>query len=254
MRGDINAVELYQDRKFRTMVGMGIYDVSVGSTGDVGFEDVYRYSYIDKEEQDEKYFRRRVFKLTGRYYHNELAKALWQQFIKYHAELEFHGQRLNLSEAAREWLAQYGHEFIKNWILEQAEVSFRLRNQAELQLGWLEVAVYQIAPSWRELIANGFHTGSIVFSTLAERFLGKTTGEAHYLRVVARLAGLPVRNKAELEQHRQELSQFEESFCRHTGCKASRKAVILEYFRRLQLLAEIEGPHAVPSNLTPATC
>lgn len=254
MRGDINAVELYQDRKFLTMVGMGIYDVAVGSTGDVGFEDVYRFAYVDKEDQDEKYFRRRVFKLTGRYYHNELAKALWHQFVNYHAELDHRGHKLSLSEAAREWLNYHGHDFIKNWILEQAEVPFRMRNQAEIQLGWAEMGSYQIAPAWRELIAAGFRVPAIIFATLVERFKGQSAGEIHYLRVVARLSGLKIRNKAELEQHQQELAHFEAIYCPGPKSEANRKGLVIEYFRRLALLAEVEGQPNVPANLAAASC
>ena len=60
MRGDINAIELYKDREFLTRVGYGIMDVPVGSTGDVGFEDVLKFSYLESQEEDPKLFRRRV--------------------------------------------------------------------------------------------------------------------------------------------------------------------------------------------------
>ena len=54
MRGDINATELYQDREFLTRVGMGIYDIEFGSNGNVGFEDVFKFSYVENEEEDPK--------------------------------------------------------------------------------------------------------------------------------------------------------------------------------------------------------
>jgi hypothetical protein len=252
MRGDVNAVELYQDREFLLRLGYGMMDVPVGSTGDVGFEDVRKYSYLEDEEEDPKLYRRRVFNLIGRYYQNDLAKILWHKFKEHQIHLhEREGWELCLAEAAQDWLERYGHEFFKSWTLEQPYVPFRLRNHSEPHRGWLEVGAAQLAPQWRELIEVGFGLDAILLAIVLE---GGKRGRQGYLRLVARLSGHRIKDRAELEKRQQEIEQLQRQISRQTGQEISWRAATLEYFRRLNLVAEIEGKSLPHSLLSSSAC
>lgn len=249
MRGDINATELYTNREFLVRVGLGIYDVEVGTTGGVGFEDVRRFSYVEDQEQDPKLFRRKVFELVGRYYPNDLAKALWAEFRVHQAELRGQtGLNVSLEEAARRWLEQHGHEFLKAWAFRQESVPFRMRNQAEPHRGWLAVAACRVAPQWRELLEAGFSLPAILVVALLEM------RAKSYLRVVARLSGHRVENLAEQHKREAEIDQLAEYLNQQAGYDIGRRAATIEYYRRLTLLAEIEGKHLNSSILWASAC
>lgn len=247
MRGDINAVELYQDKEFLQRVGYGLMDVPVGSTGDVGFEDVLKFSYLGGQEEDPKLYRRRVFNLVGRYYPNDLAKALWEKFIEYRIHLhEREGWELSLEEAAQRWLAEYGHNFLKEWALARPYQSFRLRNHAEPRRGWPEVLASRIAPQWRELTEAGFKLAPILLASLLEK---GHRGPHLYLRVVARLSGHRIHSEEEATQRQREVDQLADYLSERTGYRFDPRTATIEYYRRLNLLAEIEGKSLPQSTL-----
>ncbi|HEX2916716.1 MAG TPA: hypothetical protein VH186_38500 [Chloroflexia bacterium] len=242
MRGDINATELYQDREFLTRVGLGIMDVEFGSSGAVGFEDVRRFSYVADEEEDPKLYRRRVFNLVGRYYPNHLARVMWQKFIDHKWVLSEHaGREVSLEESARDWMERYSHDFLKEWTLQEMDIPFRMRSTAEPSRGWLEVGACIIAPQWRELLEAGFSLPLITAAALVELRPGRKVKERLYLRIVARLSGLPVSDKAELLKRHGEIKQLEQHMSQKYGYNYGMRAATIEYYRRLNLLAEFEG-------------
>lgn len=257
MRGDINATELYQDREFLLRVGYGIYDVPFGSGGGVGFEDVHNFSYVsDKsQEEDPKLYRRKVFNLVGRYYPNDLARALWQKFYEYQGHLSRKQRReVGLEEAAQEWLEHYGHDYFKAWAFQQQEVPFRMRNQAEPARGWVEVAVCQVWPQWRELVAAGFNLPVILLASMLEMSHSKGRRDEHYLRVVARVSGHRIKEQAELEKRRYEIEQLEAYLSKLLGEKVDTRVATIEYYRRLNLVAEIEGQPLGHSRVSAPAC
>jgi hypothetical protein len=244
MRGDINAVELFEERnrEFLTRVGYGIYDVAEGSTGGVGFEDVYRYSYLKAEDEDPKLYRRKVFNLVGRYYQNDLARALWYNFLAYQTALtDQHGYEISLEEAANKWLDQYAHAFFKEWTLRQEAVPFRMRNQPELRRGHLDGLVARLAPQWRELSESGFELLPVAVASLLE---SKRGYGSHYLRLVARLSGHRIRSAQEAERRQAEIEGLQHHLFQTTGVELSRREATIEYYRRLNLLAELESQPA----------
>jgi hypothetical protein len=247
MRGDINATELYQDREFLTRVGLGIYDIEFGSNGNVGFEDVFKFSYVENEEEDPKLYRRKVYNLTGKYYTNDLARVLWARFHESKALLsEMEGRELSLEEAAQRWLQDYGHDFFKSWTLRAAEVPFRMRNQAEPTLGVVDVLALRLTPMWRELLEAGFSLPTILF-TMALELPKKNQGNKRerYTRLVARLSGHQIHDQAEMQKRIREIKQLARQLSRQIGHNVGSRATTIEYYRRLNLAAEIE--------LTPAT-
>jgi hypothetical protein len=249
MRGDINAVDLYQDKDFLNRVGYGLMDVAAGSTGDVGFEDVRKFSYVAAQEEDPKLYRRRVFELVGRYYPNDLAKALWEKFIEYQIDLhEREGWELSLQEVARRWLEQHGHSFFKDWALARPHLLFRMRNQNEPRRGWVEVGVGVLAPQWRELTEAGFKLGAILLAALLEGPYKRHS----YLRMVARLSGHRIHSEAEAEQRQREIEQLACYLSERAGYEFDLREATIEYYRRLNLLAEIEGKTLPKSALFPA--
>lgn len=243
MRGDITASELYQDQEFLTRVGLGIYDVEFGSNGNVGFEDVFKFSYVENEEEDPKLYRRKVYNLTGKYYTNELARILWARFHESKGLLsEMEGRELSLEEAAQRWLQDHGHDFFKSWALRVTEVPFRMRNQAELTLGFIDVVALRLAPVWRELLEAGFNTPTILLA-MALELPKKNQGSKRerYTRLVARLSGHRIHNSDEMQKRIREIKQLARLLSRQVGHNVGSRAATIEYYRRLNLVAEIES-------------
>ena len=244
MRGDINAVELYEpeNRDFLVRIGYGIYDVAVGSTDGVGFEDVHRFSYLEAEGEDPKLYRRKVFNLVGRYYQNDLARVLWFNFLDYQMELtNQHGYEITLEEAALKWLDQYGHDFLKTWTLDQPTVPFRMRNQAELSRSYADVAIAYLNPRWRELLEAGFSLAAISFFSLVE-LTGRNRAKGdHYTRLVARLSGHPIRSAEETTRRQAEIEGLRHRLSQDGSPLISKQEATIEYYRRLNLVAELES-------------
>ena len=254
MHGDINAAELYQDREFLTRVGMGIYDIEFGSNGSVGFEDVFKYSFVENEEVDPKLYRRKVFNLIGRYYNNDVAQTLWARFHECQKLLsEIEGRQVSLKEAADRWLQDYGHDFFKAWALQAAEVPFRMRNHAEPSLGWLDIAALRVTPMWRELVEAGFTVPAIILAVAIEfPKRKKGTLRERYTRLVARLSGFRINDQAEMSKRIREIKQLRRLLSRQVGHNIGTRVATIEYYRRLNLVAEIEGSSmaAVPAVAT----
>ncbi|HEX2912858.1 MAG TPA: DUF4032 domain-containing protein [Chloroflexia bacterium] len=155
-RGDITAAEVFSDREMLNRLGYGIFDITFGESG-VGFENVKDFSYVVAQDEDPKLYRRKVFELTGHYYSNDLAKALWNKFIDHKWVLsEKAGHEVNLAEAAQDWVKNYSHQFLKEWTFKQREVPERIRNKHEPQKGLLGVAAHAVMPNLRELLDAGF--------------------------------------------------------------------------------------------------
>ncbi len=242
MRGDINAVELHQDKEFLTRLGYGIFDVAVGSTGDVGFEDVRRYSYLEAEEEDPKLYRRRVFNLVGKYYPNDLAQVLWAKFKEYQVQKAWYeGRDMSLEQAAREWLTKFGHSYFKEWTLHMPEVPTRMRNQEdEPRLGWLDVAALNLFPQWRELFEAGFSLTAILFAELRRGRAKNGKTSERYLRLVAALSGHRIHNAEEARKRMAEVEELEKYLVQH-GQELNPRAATIEYYRRLNFIAAIEN-------------
>ncbi|MBN9392519.1 MAG: hypothetical protein J0I20_31080 [Chloroflexi bacterium] len=243
MRGDITASELYQDQEFLTRIGLGIYDVEFGSNGNVGFEDVFKFSFVENEEEDPKLYRRKVYNLTGKYYTNELARILWARFHESQALLsEMEGCEISLKEAAQRWLQDHGHEFFKSWALRVTEVPFRMRNQAEPYLGFIDLVALRLAPMWRELLEAGFNLPNILFA-MALELPKKNQGSKRerYTRLVARLSGHQIHGQEDMQKRIREIKQLARLLSRQVGHNVGSRAATIEYYRRLNLVAEIES-------------
>lgn len=155
-RGDITAGEVYQDRQMLERLGYGIFDVAFTDTG-VGFENVKDFSYVVAEDKDPKIYRRKVFEVLGRYYDNDLAKALWNKFIDHKWVLsEQAGHEIDLQTAAQDWFEKYGHAFLKDWTFRRQEVPERIRNYHEPQKGFVGIVTSYLMPDLRELLDAGF--------------------------------------------------------------------------------------------------
>lgn len=242
MRGDINATELYEDREFLTRVGLGIYDVEFGSNGNVGFEDVFKYAFVENEEVDPKLYRRKVFNLVGRYYSNDVAQTLWARFHEAQTLLsQMENRPVSLKEAADRWLQDYGHDFFKSWALQAAEVPFRMRYHNEPNLTMMEVIVLRATPIWRELLEAGFTVPAILVAMAAE-FLKRKQGthRERYTRLVARLSGFQIKDQAEMNKRVREIKQLRRLLNRQVGHNIGTRAATIEYYRRLNLVAYIE--------------
>jgi hypothetical protein len=168
--GDITAGEVFEDREMLNRLGYGIFDLAWGRDG-VGFENVHDFSYVVGENKDPKIYRRKVFEIMGRYYDNDLAKAIWNKFIEHKWVLsEQVGHEIDLRTAAHDWFKNYGHAFLKEWTFRRPEVPKRIRNQREPRKGLLSIVAGFLLPDLRDLLDAGFSVTDIV---KARRFARK---------------------------------------------------------------------------------
>ncbi len=167
-RGDITASEVFADREMLNRLGYGIFDVTFGKD-EVGFENVKDFSYVVAQDEDPKLYRRKVFGLIGRYYPNDLAKAMWNKFIDHKWVLsEQAGKEIDLRTAAIDWFNNYSHQFLKEWTFKQPEVPNRVRNQSEPSKGMVGLMSASVSPSVRELLNAGFSIVDIARAAIVE--------------------------------------------------------------------------------------
>ncbi len=166
-RGDITAAEVYADREMLNRLGYGIFDVNFGSAG-IGSENIKDFTYLVTHDDDPRLYRRKVYEVTGRYYANRLAKAIWDRLIDKKLRAEEEGREADLSVIAQEWLEKESHQFLKDWTFRQPVVPERIRNRAEPSKGLLETAVSQVSPRFRELLDAGFSITDITRAAIQE--------------------------------------------------------------------------------------
>lgn len=189
--GDITAGEVFKDREMLERLGYGIMDVAWGSSG-AGFENIRDFSYVIAPNQDPKLYRRLVFEILGRYFDNELAKAVWGKFIDHKWVLsERAGREVDLVTAALDWYEKHGHAFLKDWTFRQAVVPQRIRYTAEYRQDFSGVVAGYLFPDLRELLNAGFTVTDIaiaVFRTRKTPFpKARHTWRSRFLRVLPRL-------------------------------------------------------------------
>ena len=168
-RGDISASEVYADREMLNRLGYGIFDVTFGKDGGVGFENVRDFSYVVAQDDDPRLYRRKVYELIGRYYPNRLAKELWDKFINHKWVMsERAGYEIDLITAANDWFNRHGHQFLKEWTFRQSVVPTRIRNQSEPSTGMLGVVASRLFPNLRELLNAGFSITDVARAAVSE--------------------------------------------------------------------------------------
>ena len=244
MRGDMQASEVYADRQLQERLGYGMLDVAFethdGSFG-VGFEDVVNYAYVEAPDKDPKYYRRRVYDVIGRYYPNTLAKAIWQSILEYRAaESLAQGRAIDIEEAGREWFARDGHEFLRNWVLAQAELPERVRGEREPgrpQLTWL---VSLVTPGVRDVLQAGFRVGDVVLAVGYE--ITHTHKCLPYdVDLIAHLTHHAPTNAAEAAFILCDIQTHKWYMSERAGHDVGLRAAALDYFRRLRLAETIEA-------------
>lgn len=199
--GDITAAEVYADREMLNRLGYGIFDVSFGSFGGVGFENVKDFSYVIAQDQDDKLYRQKVYELTGHYYPNRLAKAIWDKFIDHKWVLsERAGHEVDLPTAAQDWMEKYSHDFLKDWTFHQPEVPQRFRYQNEPRKGVVGLMAGALIPHWRELLDAGFTITDIARAALVEAALPGTWRKAGLTKRVSQRLHFAPRSRRRKDQ------------------------------------------------------
>ncbi len=193
-RGDITAGEVFEDREMLDRLGYGIFDLAWGKSG-VGFENVRDFSYVVAEDKDPKIYRRKVFEMLGRYYNNDLAKAMWNKFIDHKWVLsERAGHEVDLRTAALDWFNNYGHAFLKEWTFRRQVVPERIRNQREPSKGWAGLVMSRVLPDLKELLDAGFTVTDIIkAAALVHPLKSKKTGERWRARALPLTPSFPLR-------------------------------------------------------------
>lgn len=170
-RGDITADEVYADREMLNRLGYGIMDVAFGSAG-IGSENIHKFTYLVTPDTDPRFYRRKVYDLTGHYYPNDLAKAIWDKLIDHKWVLsERDGAEVDLKTAATDWLENHSHTFLKEWTFHKAEIPLRIRNRREIKRGLLELAFSRLVPRSGALFDAGFSIVDVSKAAVVEALL-----------------------------------------------------------------------------------
>jgi hypothetical protein len=261
MPNDPSADEIYTDREMLNRLGYGIFDVRFGHTG-VGFENVKDFSYVVRQHQDPKLYRRKVFDLTGKYYRNDLAKEIWDKFVDHKWVLsEQKGREISLEEAAKDWIENLSHTFLKEWTFKQPQVPFRIRSRREPRKGILGLVTGVVFPNLKELLDAGFTVTDIIWAKVkslqpiakprfsqtsqnkAEPYLvlkRAERGDFDFIKLVASLTGHKIANQEEAQKRWREILEHKWYMSEREGHDVGIKEAALDYYRRLNLLAETE--------------
>ncbi len=286
-RGDISAAEVYADREMFNRLGYGIMDISFGSAG-IGSENIRDFSYLITPDEDNKFYRRKVYDLVGRYYTNTLAKAIWDELINHKWVMsERVGHEIDLKTAAEDWFKNHSHGFFKEWTFQQPEVPERIRQSSQEGREIAGVVAGTLIPHWRELLTAGFAITDVAKAAIVEavhpgvwkkagltppknrrlvsapRFFkrrkvatspqeeppylsvkrvdAKSLKEGSYfVRMVAHLTGHDPTTPEEAERRWQEILEHKWHLSEKTGRDVGLQAAALDYFRRLNLVREVE--------------
>ncbi len=280
MPGDITAKEVYEDRELLNRLGYGIFDVQWGSDGSIGSENIKDFSYVVAQDDDPRLYRHRVFQLVGRYYPNRLAKVIWDKFIEHKWVLsERAGREVDLKEAAEDWLANYSHAFLKEWTFKQAEVPERIRYRSEPRKSWFGIMTGVVFPNLRQLFDAGFSVTDVLFAAFrgvkplrhtktneakngsedgAKRTANsrdkkkmprgafrvkklKTNDGFFYVKLIAKLTGHEIKNESEAQKRWSEILEHKWYMSEREGHDVGIQTAALDYYRRLNLLAETES-------------
>jgi Domain of unknown function (DUF4032) len=183
--GDITAGEIYKDRQLLERLGYGIYDVNFGPDGGVGFENVKDFTYVVAQDQDPKFYRQKVYDMVGRYYPNNLAKAIWNKFIDHKWVMsERAGYEVPVQTAAQDWMENHSHDFLKEWTFNQADVPTRIRNEREPRRSFVNIIAGALIPRWRELLDAGFTVTDVAKVALEEAALPGKWKKAGLVKVI----------------------------------------------------------------------
>jgi hypothetical protein len=170
-RGDITANEVYADREMLNRLGYGILDVAFGSAG-IGQENLTQFTYLVAPHDDPKFYRRLIFDLVGKYYSNQLAKAIWDEIIDHKWVLsERARQEVDLKTAADDWMKHHSAAFIKEWTFKQKEVPLRSGDEPELRKSLLGLAAGAVIPNLRRLLDSGFGVVDVTKAVVEEHLL-----------------------------------------------------------------------------------
>ncbi len=191
------------------------------------------------------------------------------------------GHEVDLKTAAEDWIKKYSHDFLKEWTFQQPKVPFRIRSHHEPRKSWLGVVTGYIFPNLRELLDAGFTVTDIIVGTAKEanpvkslklqkkrsplRLIGKkadktaetaaSTGEKYfvvqrtpphnsdffYIRLVANLTGHEIKKEDEAAKRWREILEHKWYMSEREGHDVGLRAAAVDYYRRLNFLAEAES-------------
>jgi hypothetical protein len=104
------------------------------------------------------------------------------------------------------------------------------------------MAAFWLTPMWRDLIGAGFGLPSILLAMAIEMpKKNHHSKRERYTRVVARLSGHRIHDHAEMHKRIREIKQLGRQLSRKAGYNIGTRAATIEYYRRLNLVAEIES-------------
>lgn len=236
--GDINASEVLVQRDLLNRLGYGIFDLEWGTSG-YGFENVKNFSYVVEPDIDPKIYRHKVFEMTGHYYEIQLAREMWYEFLRHKLAMsQAAGRDVDLKTAAQDWFNRHSHAFLKDWAFHQATAPLRFRSRSEPRKNKSAIVIGGLFPGLRELLDAGFEVRDIIGAAWKAR--KPYRGGMFYMRLVAGLTGHLFTTTEEAQRCWQEILEHRQYLEKKAGQAVDLRRAILDYYRRLSLLEEIE--------------
>lgn len=179
MPGEVRYGEVYKDREMLNRLGYGIMDIEWGK-GEIGSENIRNFSYVVAQDQDPKFYRRMVYDLVGRYFSNDLAKAIWDKFIEHKWVLSERAHRdVGLKVAGDDWIKNYSHDFLKEWTFTHPVPTTRIRGIHEANRGAIGSVASLVIPPLGDLLDSGFSVINVAGAAMRESLPLQGTRKFH---------------------------------------------------------------------------
>lgn len=245
VRGNIRASDVAKDRELLNRLGYGVLDVQTES-GDVGFEDVRRYSYLVAPELSPRATARRLRDILGRPFSEEEARAAWDEILRYKLKrLRETGENVPIEQAAREWDQKYGFGFRRRWYLTRPEPGEKryVPGAHERSPGAVARIAGRILPELKPLLEAGFSVSDILTiaarnplqsARLVLRKVPRRERDRHYVQLVADITGWTLPPE-QAEKVWEEALRHKLYVKEHLGQDISMERAVVDYVKRLRL-------------------
>jgi len=237
-------------------LGYGVLDLSVGQWA--LSDDVAGHTNVRHPENDEKYYARELLRVLGKRFSNQEACAMWLQIEKYRESLvTLYGPpgtavgRPAFEQTVREWYASYGNQFEKAWYLQiPLDIHYAQTGRERVWGRWLRI----IHPELRYYIEAGFSSWEVLVALgnrqwggwykVARRLWGHDRMELtkFWIQLGAYLMNFPL-DELQFKAVQTEIIEHANRLNRMMGYPVEGAAVVLDYYRRLQLAGL--GPEVV---------
>ncbi len=237
-------------------LGYGVEDLAVGDW--FKCNDIASHSYVLHPDQDIKFYTRELLRILGRRFAAKLALQMWGEIKQYMEQVTtLYGPpgkaegRPGFDQMAREWYAEHGQQYVKNWYLNvPLDIHYARTGQEKVRGRWVRLlhpelvvfceAGFPPALIWEalNLVEKGGWPAAAKILLAAE----PQPVARLWVKMAACLLNFPL-DEIGLENALAEITYHSYRLGRLKGYPVGAAEVAVDYFRRLELGGL--GPEAI---------